>query len=170
MANIGIFYGSTTGNTEKVADLIGKAFGEGNAVIYNVDDAELKDIMKYPYLIFGLSTWGVSDLQDDFEDFMEVLDKVDFSGKKVALFGLGDQSTYTDTFVDAMGILYEHLKKKGVTIVGSVSRKGYNFTSSMALVKDRLVGLAIDEEFEAHLTGKRVTDWVEGLKKEFLPL
>jgi hypothetical protein len=40
----------------------------------------------------------------------------------------------------------------------------------MALVKDKLVGLAIDEEFEAHLTGKRVTDWVEGLKKEFLPL
>jgi flavodoxin I len=167
MTNIGIFYGSTTGNTEKVADLISQTFGEGNATVYNVDTTELEDIKKYKYLIFGVSTWGVSDLQDDFEDFMDILEQVDFTGKKVALFGLGDQSTYTDSFVDAMGILYEWLKKRGVKVVGFVSRKGYNFTSSMALVKDKLCGLAIDEEFESHSTKQRVTDWVEGLKKEF---
>ena len=167
MANIGIFYGSTTGNTEKVAGLIRKAFGNDNADVYNVDTTELSDVEKYPFLIFGVSTWGVSDLQDDFEDFMEILDKVDFSGKKVALFGLGDQSTYTDSFVDAMGVLYDRLKKKGVKIVGFVSRKGYTFTASMALEKDKLVGLALDEEFESHLTLGRVNDWVELLKKEF---
>jgi flavodoxin I len=167
MANIGIFYGSTTGNTEKVAGLIRQAFGNEKADVFNVDTTELADVEKYTFLIFGVSTWGVSDLQDDFEDFMEILDKVDFSGKKVALFGLGDQSTYTDSFVDAMGVLYDRLKKRKVNIVGFVSRKGYNFTASMALVKDQLVGLALDEEFESHLTGKRVADWVEGLKKEF---
>jgi flavodoxin I len=111
MANIGIFYGSTTGNTEKVANLILQAFGEENADMYNVDITELSDVEKYKYLIFGVSTWGVSDLQDDFEDFIEILNKVDFTGKKVALFGLGDQSTYTDSFVDAMGILYDRLKE-----------------------------------------------------------
>jgi len=168
MANIGIFYGSTTGNTEKVANLIRHAFGEGNADVYNVDTSELADIEKYPYLIFGVSTWGVSDLQDDFEDFMEILEQVNFSGKKVALFGLGDQSTYTDSFVDAMGVLYDWLKKKGVKVVGFVPRTGYSFISSMALLKDKLVGLAIDEEFESHLTGHRISDWVEMLKKEFI--
>jgi len=168
MAKIGIFYGSTTGNTEKVADLIRQAFGDENADVYNVDVTELADIEKYSYLIFGVSTWGVSDLQDDFEDFMEILEQVDFSGKKVALFGLGDQSTYTDSFVDAMGILYDRLKKKGVKVVGFVPRKGYSFTASMALVKDQLAGLAIDEEFESNLTGKRVSEWVEMLKKEFV--
>ena len=168
MANIGIFYGSTTGNTEKVANLILQAFGEENADMYNVDITELSDVEKYKYLIFGVSTWGVSDLQDDFEDFIEILDQVDFTGKKVALFGLGDQSTYTDSFVDAMGILYDRLKKKGVAITGFVSRAGYNFNSSMALIKDKLVGLAIDEEFESHLTGSRVTAWVGELKKEFI--
>jgi flavodoxin I len=167
MAKIGIFYGSTTGNTEKVADLIRQAFGDENADVYNVDVTELADIEKYSYLIFGVSTWGVSDLQDDFEDFMEILEQVDFSGKKVALFGLGDQSTYTDSFVDAMGILYDRLKKKGVKIVGFVPRKGYSFNASMALVKDQLAGLAIDEEFESNLTGKRVNEWVENLKKDF---
>jgi len=168
MVKIGIFYGSTTGNTEKVANLIQKEFGAGNADVYNVDTTELADIMKYNYLIFGVSTWGVSDLQDDFEDFMEILEQVNFSGKKVALFGLGDQSTYTDSFVDAMGILYDHLKKKKVEIVGFVPRSGYNFNHSMALVKDKLAGLAIDEEFESHLTNKRVSGWVEMLKKEFV--
>jgi flavodoxin I len=168
MAKIGIFYGSTTGNTEKVADLIRLAFGNENADTYNVDVTELADIEKYSYLIFGVSTWGVSDLQDDFEDFMDILEQVDFSGKKVALFGLGDQSTYTDTFVDAMGILYDRLKKMKVYIVGFVPRKGYSFTGSMALVKDQLAGLAIDEEFESNLTGKRVADWVEILKIEFI--
>ena len=168
MANIGIFYGSTTGNTENVANLILQAFGEENADMYNVDITELSDVVKYKYLIFGVSTWGVSDLQDDFEDFIEILDQVDFTGKKVALFGLGDQSTYTDSFVDAMGILYVRLKKKGVAITGFVSRAGYNFNSSMALIKDKLVGLAIDEEFESHLTGSRVTAWVGELKKEFI--
>jgi flavodoxin I len=167
MAKIGIFYGSTTGNTEKVADLIRQAFGDENADVYNVDVTELADIEKYTYLIFGVSTWGVSDLQDDFEDFMEILEQVDFSGKKVALFGLGDQSTYTDSFVDAMGVLYDRLKKKGVKIVGFVPRKGYSFNASMALVKDQLAGLAIDEEFESHLTGQRVREWVEMLKKDF---
>ena len=168
MAKIGIFYGSTTGNTEKVAEMIWKAFGEGNADVYNVDTTALSDILKYNYLIFGVSTWGVSDLQDDFEDFLEILEQVDFSGKKVALFGLGDQSTYTDSFVDAMGVLYDWLKKKGVNIIGSVPRKGYTFTGSMALVKGDLAGLAIDEEFESHLTAGRIVSWVESLKKEFV--
>ncbi|MGA2822829.1 MAG: flavodoxin [Bacteroidales bacterium] len=168
MANIGIFYGSTTGNTEKVANFIRQAFGEENADVYNVDITDLADVQKYPNLIFGVSTWGVSDLQDDFEDFMEILEQVDFSGKKVAIFGLGDQSTYTDSFVDAMGILYKRLKKKGVKIVGFVPRTGYSFNASLALVKDKLAGLAIDEEFESQLTGQRVADWVGNLKKEFV--
>jgi flavodoxin I len=110
----------------------------------------------------------VSDLQDDFEDFLEILDEIDFSGKKIALFGLGDQSTYADSFVDAMGILYDGLKKIGVTLVGSVSREGYSFTGSMACIKGKLVGLAIDEEFESHLTPGRVANWVKQLKKEFV--
>jgi len=115
-----------------------------------------------------LSTWGVSDLQDDFDDFLAILEGIDFTGKKVALFGLGDQSTYTSSFVDAMGILYEWLRKKNVKIVGSVPRKGYSFENSLALVKGKLVGLAIDEEYENHLTKERIANWVEMLKKEFV--
>jgi flavodoxin I len=168
MARIGIFYGSTTGNTEKIATLLQREFGEANADLYNVDIVEKEDVEKYDYLVFGVSTWGVSDLQDDFEDFLEILDEVDFTGKKVALFGLGDQSTYTDSFVDAMGILYDGLKKMGVNLVGAIPTTGYSFTGSMAVVKGKLVGLAIDEEFESDLTPGRVKEWVKILRKEFV--
>jgi flavodoxin I len=164
---IGIFYGSTTGNTEAVAALIRSGFGEDAADMMNVDVAEVKDIENYKFLVFGVSTWGISDLQDDFEDFLDILEAVDFSGKKVALFGLGDQSTYSLSFVDGMGILYEWLKKKKVTIVGMVSREGYSFENSLALVKGKIAGLAIDEENEHPLTKERVAKWVELLKKEF---
>lgn len=168
MTTIGIFYGTTTGNTENIAALIRKTFGEAAADMMNVDLAEKADVEKYKYLIFGISTWGVSDLQDDFEDFLEILAEIDFTGKKVALFGLGDQSTYSSTFVDAMGILYEWLRKRNVNIVGQISRKGYSFENSMALVKGKLVGLAIDEEYESHLTKERIANWMEMLKKEFI--
>lgn len=166
MGKLGIFFGSTTGNTEKVANLIASAFGPVMADLYNVDIAEKEDVEKYPFVIFGVSTWGVSDLQDDFEDFLDVLETVDFKGKKVALFGLGDQSTYGDTFVDAMGLFYIWLKERKIPVVGLVSRTGYHFTGSMALVGNKLAGLALDEEFEAHLTQERVSTWVKQLRKE----
>jgi flavodoxin I len=67
-----------------------------------------------------------------------------------------------------MGILYDRLKKMEAKITGFVSREGYSFVDSMALVKGKLVGLALDEEFESHLTAGRVKKWVEGLKKEFV--
>jgi flavodoxin I len=167
MGKIGIFYGTTTGNTEYVAGLIRNAFGESIADIYNVDIVEKEDVEKYDFLIFGMSTWGVSNLQDDFEDFLDILSTVDFKGKKVALFGLGDQSTYTGSFVDGMGILYQWLKERKVDVVGAVPNTGYHYTGSMALVKGRLAGLAIDEEFESNHTGERVAKWVDILKKEF---
>jgi flavodoxin I len=168
MARIGIFYGSTTGNTEKVADLIRQAFGEKKADVMNVDLAEKKDVEKYQFLIFGVSTWGISDLQDDFEEFLDILEEVDFKGKKVALFGLGDQSTYSTSFVDAIGIFYEWLRERRVNVVGFVSQNGYSFEKSLALLKGKLAGLAIDEENESNLTRQRVKDWVEQLKKKFV--
>lgn len=106
-------------------------------------------------------------MQDDFEDFLDILDKIDFTGKKVALFGLGDQSTYSSSFVDAMGVLYDWLKKKKVNLVGSVSTEGYTFENSLALRNSKLVGLALDEEYESHKSKERVNKWVEELKKEF---
>lgn len=165
MAKIGIFYGSSTGHTEKVAELIKKEFGD-HAISISVDDATIKDIEKFPYLIFGTPTWEIGAMQEDWEDFMDELDDIDLKTKKVALFGLGDQEVYEDSFVDGLGKLYHHIKDKA-KVVGFWPTEGYLFSNSEAVVDGRFAGLVIDEDNQPKLTSERVQKWVEMLKKEF---
>jgi flavodoxin I len=165
MAKIGIFYGSSTGNTEVVAEKISALFGK-DADIHNIDSTSKDEIEKYDYLVFGTSTWGIGDMQDDWEDFIEVLEEVNFNKKKVALFGLGDQVNYTDSFVDGMGAIYDAIYDR-VDIVGAWPNDGYTFNESAAQKNGKFIGLAIDKENQAELTDSRIKDWVNLLKKEF---
>jgi flavodoxin I len=163
---IGIFYGSSTGQTELVAEKLQKLLGEENADLINVDGAMKSDLEKYPYLIFGTPTWGVGEMQDDWEDFSEIVEKSNLKEKKVALFGLGDQDTYPDSFADGIGILYDLLKDK-VEIVGKWHKNGYTFNESEAYRDNAFVGLILDQENQADKTTERLEKWVEMLKKEF---
>ncbi|HSG68309.1 MAG TPA: flavodoxin, partial [Bacteroidales bacterium] len=126
-----------------------------------------EDFKKYDYLIFGTSTWGIGDMQDDWEDFTGLLEEVDLDKKKVALFGLGDQVNYADSFVDGMGAIYDAIYDR-VNIVGAWPLDGYTFNESAAVRNGKFVGLAIDKENQNDLTDKRLMDWVEKLKKEFI--
>jgi flavodoxin I len=164
---IGIFYGSSTGQTELVAEKLHQLLGEANADLINVDVAGGDDLNKYPYLIFGTPTWGVGEMQDDMEDFAEIIEDCDFKGKKIALFGLGDQDTYPDSFADGVGMLYDKIKDKA-KIVGQWPRKGYLFNESEAIVDDHFVGLILDQENQSAKTNERLEKWVEILKKEFV--
>lgn len=166
MAKIGIFYGSSTGNTEIIAEKLAKLFGS-DVELNNIDIVEKKDIEKYDYLIFGTSTWGVGDMQDDWEDFIEVLSEVDFNKKKVALFGVGDQVNYAESFVDGMGVIYDVIYEN-VDVVGSWPLDGYTFKESAAVKNGKFVGLALDKENQQDLTDERLKQWVEILKKEFV--
>jgi flavodoxin I len=164
---IGIFYGSSTGQTEMVAEKLHQILGEDISDLINVDIATEKDLAKYSYLIFGTPTWGVGEMQDDWEDFSEIVKKADLKGKKIALFGLGDQDTYPDSFADGVGMLYDKIKDKS-TIVGKWPKSGYVFYESEALRNDYFVGLIIDQENQASKTVDRLTKWAEQLKKEFV--
>ncbi|NCC73538.1 MAG: flavodoxin [Sphingobacteriia bacterium] len=166
MAKIGIFYGSSTGHTEKIAELIAKAFGD-DATTINVSDASPDDLNKFPNLIFGTSTWDIGGMQDDWEDFIEMLKKADLKKKKIALFGLGDQENFPDSFADGMGVLYDQIAGK-TTIVGAWPTDGYEFEESDALKDGKFVGLVIDEDNQSKLTGERVKMWVEMLRTEFV--
>jgi flavodoxin I len=164
---IGIFYGSSTGQTEMVAEKLHQLFGDENADVINVDSATEKDLAKYPYLVFGTPTWGVGEMQDDMEDFAEILDKTDLKGKKIALFGLGDQDTYPDSFADGVGMLFDKIKDKAI-IVGHWPKNGYVFHESEAFRDDHFVGLILDQENQAGKTNERLEKWVEVLRKEFV--
>ena len=168
MKKTGIFYGSSSGETEYVANEIQKKLGgENKAEVKNIVMADQEDFEKFNNLIFGTSTWRDASLQLDWDFYQNLLEETDFSGKKIALFGTGDQVNYPDNFVDAMKILYDKVKKNNGEIVGFVDTDHYNFNKSKAIVDKKFVGLPVDETNEYQKTPERIEKWCEILKKEF---
>lgn len=169
MAKIGLFYGTQTGNTQTDAEMIQQEFG-GESVVDLVDiyQAETSDFEEYQNIIIGCPTWNVGELQSDWEEFFDgTLNKVDFSGKKVAYFAPGDQVGYPDTFQDALGILEEKISEQGGATVGYWPTEGYEFSESQALRDGKFVGLALDEDNQSELTEERIKAWVAQLQLEF---
>lgn len=165
MAKIGIYYGSTTGNTQDVAEDIAKKLGVEKNDVHDVSNANA-DFSDYDVVLFGSSTLGMGDLQDDWDSFIDKVKKSNLEGKKVALFGCGDSSSYSDTFCDAIGKIYEKIKDKGCQLIGKVSTDGYTFDSSEAIVDGQFIGLPIDNDNESDQTDHRIACWTEELKKE----
>ena len=166
MSNIGLFYGTTTGKTESAAETIQKEFGDA-VTLHNIADVDDSDFEEYQNIIIACPTWDIGELQSDWDGYFPDLDDIDFSGKKIAYFGTGDQIGYSDNFQDAMGILEEKITERGGTTVGYWSADGYEFNESKALKDGKFVGLALDEDNQSDLTDKRIKAWVAQLKKEF---
>ncbi|MGC9504196.1 flavodoxin FldA [Baaleninema sp.] len=168
MAKIGLFYGSTTGNTETAAETIQAEFGGDDIVeLHNIADADLSELEDYDCLILGSPTWNIGELQSDWEGCFDELDDLDFSGKKVAYFGVGDQIGYADNFQDAMGILEEKVSSLGGQTVGHWPADGYDFSESKAVKNGKFIGLALDDDNQDDLTEERIQKWVVQLKSEF---
>lgn len=166
MKKTGVFYGSTTGTTESVARTIAEKLGILSSDVYDVSKMTADVAGSYEALILGTSTWGDGELQDDWYDGIKVLKGMDLSGKTVALFGCGDSESYSDTFCDGMGILFEDLKNSGCRFIGAVPDADYTYSSSIAVTDSNFVGLAIDDINESDKTDERVTAWTEKLKTE----
>ena len=162
----GVFYGSSTGTVEDLANRIAGKLGVDSSDIFNVSDIEADVVAPYDLLVLGSSTWGAGDLQDDWEDFLNKLKKADLSGKFVAIFGAGDSASFSDTFCDAIGTIYDALQGTGCTFVGAVSTDGYTFDESTALKDGKFVGLPLDELNEDGESDARIDAWVEQLKNE----
>jgi flavodoxin I len=167
MAKIGLFYGgSANGSTHKVAQMIADTLGKSNVDIHNISGVRPEDLEKYQYLILGTSAWGIGDMHRDWEIFIDELEEINLEGKKVALFGLGDQKLYPESFADGMGTIYCRLPDKNV-VIGSWPTKGYKYYFSSAEKDGEFVGLAIDDDSQPELTEERVKKWSAILKKEF---
>ncbi|MFV0377521.1 MAG: flavodoxin [Mangrovibacterium sp.] len=174
MSKIGLFFGPEKGSVHRVAKKVQAALGEGLVELVSVNEAELADLNKYDKLIFGISTvgketWNSEYSNTDWAKFFPNIAQGTYAGKKLAIFGLGDHITYPGHFVNAMGRLYNEIKKAtpNAEIVAPVSPDGYEFDDSEALVDGKFVGLPIDEDFEPELTDGRIAAWVADVKKGF---
>lgn len=134
----------------------------------DVARVKVEELANYENIIFGTSTWNTGELQDDWGYFLSKVANADLSGKVVALFGLGDSSSYADTFVNGMGEIYQTIKDKDCKIVGQVETSDYDFVESEAVIEGKFIGLAIDEDNEDNKTDSRIKNWIEKIKHEFV--
>lgn len=177
MASVGIFFGTSTGNTEEVADLLAKRMQEegievaGPTNISSVQGKVYKEFQKYNSLILGTPTWNTgADEERSGTEWDEIyygeIDSVDFSGKNVAVFGLGDQSSYAENYADATGELYDVFQSKNCKMFGHTAIEGYEHEESKAVRDDKFCGLLCDGVNQQELSEKRVKNWITQLLSE----
>ncbi len=168
MEKIGIFYGSTEGNTERIVNQLQQSLGgEPMVMLHNVNSATADDLQPYTNVVLACPTWDIGQLQEDWESFIDEIEKVDYTNKRVTFVGLGDIDGYPDTYQDALGIIYDRIKNTTATFVGAWPIDGYEFEGSKAVVNGKFLGLCLDEDNEKELTPGRIEKWVAQLKKEF---
>lgn len=168
MEKIGLFYSFASKKTAKIAGVIHNAFSGNDVQLINVDEVKKEKFLELDNLIVGVPTWFDGELPNYWDELLPALEEIDFSNKRIAVFGLGDQKGYSENFCDAIGIIATFFEEKGALIVGKFPLDGYSFEGSKAVRDGQFVGLPLDQENQARLTNGRIEHWVEYLKKEFI--
>jgi flavodoxin I len=176
MSSIGLFFGTSSGSTRKIAKAIKKRYDDAlMAAPLNINRVEADELAAYDKLIFGTPTLGDGQLpglaadceEESWEEALVRLDGVDFSGKTVALFGLGDQKSYPNEFVNGLAALYDFVTDRGGKVVGDWPVEGYTFKQSDAVVDGRFVGLVLDQDNQADQSEARLDAWLKQIAADF---
>lgn len=143
---------------------VAKALGVEIADVHDVASTAPSVLGDYDVLVLGTSTWGAGDLQDNWEDFIAGASELYLKGKKVAIFGCGDENM-SDTFCSGMGKIYNRMKDTGAEFIAPYNADGYNYSHSEAEVDGVFVGMPIDEVNHSDLTDGKIAEWTELIKK-----
>jgi len=145
---IAIVYATNSGGTQLAAQIVAETFAKHNltAEIKEVQGSMPADLKNYDLVILASPSWDYEGLEGephpDYRPFMEKFKGEDFSGRKFAVFGLGD-SSYT-YFCGAVQHLEDFVK----------SLKGELVTQSL-----RIDGFYLDQQ----KSSQQLTDWTESL-------
>ncbi len=165
MKKIGLFYGTTGGRTTGVVDEFEFNLRE-NVKIFNVENG-ISEISNFSNLILITPTYGFGELEAHWESVINELKSVDLSKKVVGLVGLGNQTTFGESFVGSLKILYDIVIKNGGKVIGTTSTLGYHFEDCEALINNKFMGLVLDEENQDDMTPDRIFEWLEDIKPQF---
>jgi flavodoxin I len=167
MGKIGLCYSFNSKKTARIAGIIYNAFSGVDVQLIDVDVMRVELMMEFDNLILGVPTWFDGELPNYWDELLPAMEDIDFSNKRIAVFGLGDQKGYPENFCDAIGIMANFFEERGALIVGHFPFENYTFEGSLALRDGRFLGLPLDQENQARLSNVRIEQWVEILKKEF---
>ena len=229
-AQVGIFYGTSTGSTQECADMIQAELGDdvadGPFDIESIDASELQSTLEsYNSLIVGSPTWNTAAdshrvrtficmyvergvcvcacvLRLQYHRFRRLtfayyyfiipftcwfcpccrlfiksgtgwdelyykkLPEFNLAGKKVAVFGLGDQVSYAENYADAAGELFDVFEGLGCTMFGFTSQDGYEHEDSKTIRGEKFCGLLLDMVNQEELSEERIQSWVAQLRGE----
>lgn len=165
MKRIGIFYGSETGTTQKIAERIAALLDVEKEDVHDVASTAPSTFGNYDILILGTSTWGAGEIEENWLDFLDGAEALNLQGKEIALFGCGDE-TMTDTFCNGVGELHNRLKGTGAKFIAPYDTIGYTFDRSEAKPENALeaYGLLLDEVNHPELTETRLRGWTNLVK------
>ncbi|MEG1582958.1 MAG: flavodoxin [Cetobacterium sp.] len=166
MKKIGIFYGTTSGITAGIVDEIEFYLRGKDSQVYDVAEgiSEMKDLEN---LILVSPTYGVGELQKDWENVFDEFKGLDFTGKVVGIVGVGNQFAFGESYVGAMRKLYDAVTERGAKVVGFTSTEGYKYEETESVIDDKFVGLALDESNQDNETPDRIKAWIEVVKPLF---
>jgi flavodoxin I len=182
MKSIGIYFGTDTGRTRRIAKLIaqklGALVGYKAAAPLNINRATLDDFLAHDVLILGAPTYGDGELpglatglaQVSWAEFLPRLEGLDMRHQTVALFGLGEQEKYAHEFVDALMLIHDVVVACDARVIGAWPVEGYAFTASQAVVDGHFVGLALDPVSQPALSEGRIDAWLRQLDEELKTL
>lgn len=163
---VAVVYGSTDGNTARVASTVQRLLQERFVLQVDLGDVRQTDLAALPgydLVLLGSSTWNWGDLQDDWSTALAPFAALDLQGVPIGFFGCGDGYCYSETFGDALGILWEAAERAGAKLVGQVPAVGYAFSESRAVLDGQLIGVVLDEDNEPELTAERLERWLGAL-------
>lgn len=156
-----IIYGSDGGTTRKIANKIGAKL---SARVLDIKKAQTSDFESASLLILGCPTYADGELQSDWLEHLGKLEEARLDGRRVAIFGLGDQQNYPESFVDAIGILHDLAAERGARLLGYTSPEGFDFTRSAGVRDGQFLGLPLDEDNQSRQTDARINAWLNQLK------
>ncbi len=167
---VGIYFATTTGKTEDIAERLHGMLNLAESPKDLADVTDINELAELDGIICGIPTWNTgADSERSgtaWDSMLEEIGSLSLTGKKVAIFGLGDSSTYTENFCDAIEELHSYFVKAGASMVGYVDKADYTFEESKSLIGDKFCGLPLDEDSESDLTDDRLDKWAAQLKKE----
>jgi flavodoxin I len=174
MKTIGVFFGTDSGTTRLIAKKIARALKRrvGDELVakpVNINRVTPEEMLLHNSLILGTPTYGEGVLpgkasrnsEESWLEFLPGLQGQDFTGKRIALYGLGDQEEYPETFLDAMRDLYEAFADVGAELIGTSPVDGFTFKQSRAVEQDQFIGLALDQHLQHLLTDQRIEAWLD---------
>ena len=170
MKKTALIYWPKKGNVENTAAKIAAYFKNDSIDVFTISQVDINKLPDYDFIIIGGSTIGADNWEDvhtsKWYAFFEALKGINLTGKKVAIYGLGDQILYPEHYVDGMAIIRDEFSAAGAEIIGAWPAEGYEHTESKSQEGDQFIGLALDDDQQPELSNERIDKWIAKLKAE----